>query len=246
MSAKASPSPEGIRVLIVDSDSMGGQLIASALRRCRDHFEVSGPTNNLHETLQLMAACKPNVVVLSMEMQNGAETASSVLHRLRQNYPLIAMVVLLRTIDRDPVIQAFRAGVRGVISRTDSFKALAKCLRSVHQGQVWASTREINYLLEALVETKPRSIPGNDNLLLLTKREQQITRLVADGLSNRDIANMLALAEHTVSNYLYRIFDKIGVSNRVQLILYTLSRRTSVPERLGSASFDDEPQRKMA
>ena len=225
---------------------MGGQLMASALRRCRDHFEVSGPANSLHETMHLMGTCKPHVVVLSMEMQNPGETASLILYKLRQGYPRTSIVVLLRTLDRDVVIQAFRAGVRGVISRSDSFKALAKCIRSVHMGQVWASTNEINYLLEALAEVKAPSVAGRDDLAILTKREQQVTRLVADGLSNRDIASMLHLTEHTVSNYLYRIFDKIGVSNRVQLILYTLSRRTPGPEAASVPPFDEELERRTA
>ncbi len=108
-----------------------------------------------------------------------------------------------------------------------------------------ASTREINYLLEALVEVKAPSVAGRDDLAILTKREQQVTRLVADGLSNRDIAGMLHLTEHTVSNYLYRIFDKIGVSNRVQLILYTLSRRTPGPQPANEL-LDEASERKTA
>ena len=100
-------------------------------------------------------------------------------------------------------------------------------------------------MLEALAEVKAPTVAGKDDLALLTKREQQVTRLVADGLSNRDIAGMLHLTEHTVSNYLYRIFDKIGVSNRVQLILYTLSRRTPGPQP-ASEPLDEESERKTA
>jgi DNA-binding NarL/FixJ family response regulator len=219
-----------IRVLVIDSDSMGGQLMASALKRSRDHFEVAGPATGLNDAIHILGAHKPHVTVLSADPQSSAEPAWTVLNKLRQSSPRTAVVVLMRTLERDGVIQAFRAGARGVISRSDSFKSLAKCIRSVHLGQVWASTREINFLLEALGQLRTLRIPGGGDIPQLTKRERQVTQLVADGMTNRDIAELLHLTEHTVSNYLYRIFDKLGVSNRVQLILYALSRnRDSEP-----------------
>jgi DNA-binding NarL/FixJ family response regulator len=237
MSKTMDPPSEGIRVLIVDADSMGSQLMASALKRCRDHFEVLGLASSSQEAIHMMGAHKPHVAVLGVELQDGPRSGLVVLQKMRESHPRIAAVMLLRALDRETVVQSFRDGARGVISRRDSFKALAKCIRAVHQGQVWASTREVNYLLDALAQFKSLRLQGPDGLPLLTAREQEVTHLVAEGMTNLDIAQTLHVTEHTVSNYLYRIFDKLGVSSRVQLILhaYALTAR--------GASLDSETKK---
>ena len=230
MFAEMSPPSDGIRVLIVDADSMGSQLMASALKRCRDRFEVLGLASSSQEAIQMMGAHNPHVAVLGVELQDGPRTGLTVLEKMRESYPQTAGVMLLPALDRETVVQSFRVGARGVISRRDSFKALAKCIRVVHHGQVWASTAEVNYLIDALGQLKSlrlESSNGLSALSVLTAREQEVTCLVAEGMTNRDIARALHVTEHTVSNYLYRIFDKLGVSSRVQLILYALSRQKS-------------------
>lgn len=233
MSKKTSAPSELIRVLIVDADSMGSQLMASALKRCGDHFEVLGLASSSQEAIHIMGAHKPHVAVLGVELQDGPRTGLVILQKMRESYPGIAAVMLLHSLDRETVFQSFRGGARGVISRRDSFKALAKCIRVVHQGQVWASTRELNYLLDALAQFKSLQLQSSGGLRVLTAREQEVTLLVAEGMTNRDIAQTIHVAEHTVSNYLYCIFEKLGVSNRVQLILYALSHQhpESAPER---------------
>jgi DNA-binding NarL/FixJ family response regulator len=122
-------------------------------------------------------------------------------------------------------VEAFRSGAHGVFSRTESPKLLAKCICSVHQGQVWANSAELRFLLEALCESEPAGTiePGTE--AILSKREQDVVRCVAEGLSNREIASRLGLTEHTVKNYLFRIFDKLGVSSRVEVVLYAFRFR---------------------
>jgi DNA-binding CsgD family transcriptional regulator len=95
----------------------------------------------------------------------------------------------------------------------------------VHQGQVWANSAELRFLLEALCESEPAGTiePGTE--AILSKREQDVVRCVAEGLSNREIASRLGLTEHTVKNYLFRIFDKLGVSSRVEVVLYAFRFR---------------------
>jgi two-component system nitrate/nitrite response regulator NarL len=227
MFAEMSPPSDGIRVLIVDADSMGSQLMASALKRCRDRFEVLGLASSSQEAIQMMGAHNPHVAVLGVELQDGPRSGLTVLQQMRESYPQTAGVMLLPALDRETVVQSFRVGARGVISRRDSFKALAKCIRVVHHGQVWAGTTEVNYLLDALGQLKSLRLDSSKGLSVLTAREQEVTVLVAEGMTNRDIARALHVTEHTVSNYLYRIFDKVGVSSRVQLILYALSRQKS-------------------
>jgi DNA-binding NarL/FixJ family response regulator len=135
--------------------------------------------------------------------------------------------MLLDTPERTQVVESFRAGARGVFSRSDSLKSLAKCIYCVSQGQVWANSKELRYLLEALGEALPMRMIDAKGAVLLSRREQEVVRCVAEGLSNREIAQRLGLTEHTVKNYLFRIFDKLGVSKRVEVVLYAYSLGTT-------------------
>jgi two-component system nitrate/nitrite response regulator NarL len=219
-----SVSSGRVRVLIADSDFMGSQLMASALNRYRNDFEVVGISSSAQETIRKVEAAKPQVVILGSGLRDGNRTGIALLEKLRGMRPKITPIMLLHTLDRDTVIDAFCGGARGIISRADSFQALAKCIRCVNNGQIWASNQQIEYLVEALPQLRPR-MPKAGGISSLTAREQAVTRLLVDGLKNREIAQALHVTEHTVSNYLHRIFDKLGVSSRVQLILYAMSNR---------------------
>ena len=226
-------APERVRVLIADVDHMGSQLLANALNRCRNEFEVVGIAVSSQDAVRKVEACKPHVAVLGGGFQTGSQADFSVLRALRDSRHRTAPILLVYSLDRDTVIDAFRGGARGIISRADSFKALAKCIRCVHDGQIWANNSQIEYLLEALTQLKPR-LTKSSGIALLTPREHEVTQLVAEGMKNREIAQILHVGEHTVSNYLYRIFEKLGVSSRVGLILYALSRQRP-PESIPSA-----------
>jgi DNA-binding NarL/FixJ family response regulator len=130
------------------------------------------------------------------------------------------------------VVEAFRAGARGVFCRSESLKSLARCIQCVSEGQIWANSKELRYLLEALGEALPLRVIDARGAALLSRRELEVVRCVAEGLSNREIAQRLGLTEHTVKNYLFRIFDKLGVSKRVEVVLYaySLGSMAEVPE----------------
>jgi DNA-binding NarL/FixJ family response regulator len=133
--------------------------------------------------------------------------------------------MLLQFCKADCVVGAFREGARGVFYRTHSLKALSKCIRVVHQGQIWACNEDLEHLTAALAHGKSLDLNDAVGMPLLTRREEDVVRLVADGLKNREIALKLNVAEHSIRNYLYKIFDKLGVSTRVELILYIFSSR---------------------
>jgi DNA-binding NarL/FixJ family response regulator len=99
------------------------------------------------------------------------------------------------------------------------------------QGEIWASNKELCYLLEALSEPVPAQITNAKGLNILTKREDDVVRLVAEGLTNREISARLNLSENTVRNYLFRIFDKLGISSRVELVLRTFEPAQVVSQR---------------
>jgi DNA-binding NarL/FixJ family response regulator len=102
---------------------------------------------------------------------------------------------------------------------------LCRCIQAVYKGQIWASSSHLQVLLGALAQAPPARVVNAQGLNLLAEREGQVVSLVADGLTNRDIAAQLGLSEHTVSNYLFRIYNKLGVSNRVELVLYVMKQR---------------------
>jgi DNA-binding NarL/FixJ family response regulator len=132
-------------------------------------------------------------------------------------------VMLLDSTERDLVVDAFRGGARGVFCRGYEFNALPKCIRKVHEGQIWVSNLELEFLLELVISMKPLKIQPAGGMARLTPRERDVVRLVADGMRNQEIANKLNLSEHTVRNYMLKIFDKLGISSRVELVLYAFS-----------------------
>ncbi len=216
---------ERIRVHIAEASPMNGQLIAGALKRCRQQFDVVASTSTSTEAVRRLEDHSADVAVISSELQDGPLTGYKVLHQLRASRSKTAAIMLLDSGERDLVIDAFRGGARGIFCRMQSFKALSKCIRTVHKGQVWASNVEIEFLLEALTHYTPLQLVRSSGMNLLTPREEEVVRLVAEGMRNRDIAQKLNVSEHTVRNYLFRIFEKLGVSSRVELVLYVLSRR---------------------
>jgi DNA-binding CsgD family transcriptional regulator len=115
----------------------------------------------------------------------------------------------------------------GVFSRQESLDQLCKCIRCVHHGQIWATSREMSLALDALASAPVLQAVDRNGLNLLSKRETEIVQSVAEGLTNREIAERLGLSRHTIKNSLFRIFDKLGVSSRLELLLMTLSRESN-------------------
>lgn len=213
---------EVIRVLAADSTRMNSQLLAAALERDK-RFQVLEPVSDAGEIVAAVVKQKPAVVVISAELDEDKRKGFEVARELHSLCPEARVVMLIDASERGQIVEAFRAGARGVFCRSEALKALAKCIYCVSQGQVWASSKELRYLLDALGEALPLRVIDPRVGTLLSKREQEVVRCVAEGLSNREIAQRLSLTEHTVKNYLFRIFDKLGVSKRVEVVLYAYS-----------------------
>ncbi len=213
------------RVLVADSTRMSCQLLCDALRRCH-RLNVTGASNPL-DVLKTATSFKPHVAVISANLDEDHLKGFKVSRQLRASHPETKVVMLLDSSRRDLVVEAFRAGAKGVFCRAESIKSLCRCISSVHRGQIWANSNEMQFVLEALAESAPLSLVDAKGTALLSKRELDVVRCVADGLTNREIAAQLKLSEHTVKNYLFRVFDKLGVSSRVEMILYAFSQRAS-------------------
>jgi len=134
------------------------------------------------------------------------------------------------------VLKAFRAGARGVFGKNEPIEQLSKCVRCVHQGQIWADSQALRVAVEALASSPTVRAVNASGMKLLSERELQVVRCIAEGLTNREIAERLKLSQHTIKNYLFRIFDKVGVSSRVELLFMTLSQTGAGQALLGSTN----------
>ena len=216
-----------IRLFVADTSPMASQLLADALRRFRNpRFEVVTPkTFAPDDCFEDIIGQSPDVAVLALDLHNRPLSALEIVRELRLRTLHTKSVVLLEQADRKLVVESFRAGVCGVFHRFYSPQLLVRCIESVHNGQIWASSQELQYLMEELRTTKPVNIVDAKGRTLLSVREAQVVRLVAEGMSNREISKQLSLSEHTVKNYLFRIFEKLGVATRVELVLYAIAQR---------------------
>src|SRR5579862_2705635 len=213
---------EVIRVLAADATRMNSQLLVAALERDK-RFQVLDAGSDARGIIAAVIKEKPAVAVISAELDEDKRKGFEVAREVRAMQNDTRVVMLLDSPDRGQIVEAFRAGARGVFCRSESLKSLAKCIQCVSLGQIWANSKELRYLLEALGEALPLRVIDARGAALLSKREQEVVRCVAEGLSNREIAQRLGLTEHTVKNYLFRIFDKLGVSKRVEVVLYAYS-----------------------
>jgi DNA-binding NarL/FixJ family response regulator len=236
MSAHAvAQSERAISVLVADENRMACQLLTSSLQR-NSNFRVVGCATSMGEVLQALRQEPAQVAVISANLQDGPLSGFQLLRELRISHSRTRAVLLLDSPDRELVIDAFRGGARGIFSRSQSFKMLCKCIVCVQQGQIWANSNELQFVLDALGQVAPLHIVNARGKSLLSKREEQVVSCVAQGLTNREIARQLNLSEHTVKNYLFRIFDKLGISGRVELVLYALSHREEPASGNGSAT----------
>jgi len=221
------PNQNRIRVLAADSTSMSTQLLVDALAR-DPQLHMIESASNAAAVLSLLKRDKPQIVVISAELGETAGTGYELVREIRSQSPATRVIVLLDSSERASVVEAFRAGAQGVFSRTEPFRLLGKCIQCVHNGQVWASSSELHFLLEALGKPTLANFQTSGGSLL-SARETDVVRCVAEGLTNREIAARLKLTEHTVKNYLFRIFDKLGVSSRVEVVLYALGNGVPRP-----------------
>jgi len=223
MCPSSAIAADAMHVLIADSNRMQAQLLASALRR-HPEFRVASCQMDTVSILQAVTSRMPRIALLSLSPPTSVSDAVMTLRRFHLSHPEIPKVLLVDACDRDLVVSAFRSGARGIFSITDSnLRLLCKCLLRVAAGQIWASTEHLNSLMELISEVPSLRVLNAGGRPLLTPREEQVVALVAEGLGNRQIARELNLSEHTIKKYLFRIFEKLGISTRVELVLYAFN-----------------------
>lgn len=180
---------------------------------------VSGPG-----LLQAIEQNPCDVLLLNVHLQEGARSGLALLEQIRSRFPQLRTILLVDRSEPQLVIEAFRAGARGIFSRSISEPLiLHKAISRVHEGQVWADSEQLTLVLEAFSGPPPATKTKPAGPAALSPRERAVAKLVAEGFPNRDIARQLQLSDHTVKNYIFRIFEKLGLANRVELVLYAIT-----------------------
>jgi two-component system, NarL family, nitrate/nitrite response regulator NarL len=231
-----------IHVLVADSTRMYTELLADALGR-DDHIKVMSAAADPKSILEYIQQHKNlDVVVLGCNLDEIPLHGIALLREIRTLRPDIKGVVLLDSSRKEIILEAFRAGAKGLFSRHEPLEILSKCVRQVYAGQVWANSEQMSYAVEALALAPNIKAVDANGVGLLSKRELEVVRSLAEGLTNREIAARLGLSQHTIKNYLFRIFDKLGVSSRMELLFLAFNQNAAgslFPELATKASSND-------
>jgi DNA-binding NarL/FixJ family response regulator len=209
------------------------------VRRGRYRTKVVGYATDAAGIREGLEESEADVAVIGARLEEEDQTGFHVTREIRASGCKLNVIMLLDSNKPAMVVEAFRAGASGIFSRDQSSELLCKCIHAVHKGQVWASSKELHFVIEALGPApiaKTISVRASG---LLTKREEGVVHLVAEGMTNRDISQELKLSEHTVRNYLFRIFNKVGTSNRLELALYAIDRREGLEQQNSPAAMNE-------
>lgn len=231
--AQREPSPQTdlrTSVLISEANKMYCELLGKAFHAVEDRFRVVAAASDATGILARLQEHRPQVALISDNLEDGLLSGIRMLPEVRRVNPETRILVAMGSMDRELVIEAFRFGADGVFCRKSPFEQLCKSVDAIAKGQIWANATELRYVLEEFTRA-PKQLkvdPAVEHRM--TKREADVVRLAVEGLSNREIGRELGLTEHTVKNYLFRIFDKLGVSNRVELVLSCLRQEEAARE----------------
>ena len=223
--------PSRISIVIFDATGITSDLLKRAFSR-QPEYNVVGCPKSIEETLRIVIEKEPDTVIISTFERSGSVVAIELLDQLSLIGSAAHAVILSANLTNDETVAYFRAQARGVLSGSSAdFAALCKCVACVHSGQIWANSEQLVCLIQSLSQPKTFRIVNAKGKPILTAREEDILHLLAEGLSNRDIATTLKLSEHTIKNHLFHVFDKLGVSSRMEAVVYSFNH-VGVPKRV--------------
>ncbi len=205
-----------IRVLVADDQRVVREGLATLLGLLAG-VEVAGTAANGDEALALAIKFRPDVVLMDLRMPHcdGVEAT----RRLRDHDASIKVLVLTTYTDDRSVIDALRAGARGYLTKDAGAAEIREALQRVTQGQAAIDPAVQHHLVSAIV-TGPSTPPAPQLPAGLTQREAEVLTLIAQGLSNTEIAGRLVVSETTVKSHINHLFAKTGVRDRAQAVTY--------------------------
>ncbi len=214
-----------VRIVIADDHP----IVRDGLKKLlllEDDFEVVGEAGDGREVLEKVQDLDPDVLLLDLRMPNLDGLAT--LQALQQSNRRTRVIVLTASEDKNEFVQAMKLGCSGIVLKQTAPDLIVKSIRKVHAGEIWldshttaAVMRQFSTGLES--GSGPGAAKGRERSPLST-REREIVALVAQGYKNKEMAEKMFISEQTVKNHLHNIFDKLGVSDRLELALYAIHK----------------------
>jgi len=209
-----------IRVLIVDDHTIVRDGICALLSLAGD-IDVVGEATNGNEALKMVSKLHPDVVLMdiAMPIMGGLEAT----RRISKEFPGTKVLVITQHDDKEYVFPVLESGASGLISKAGASSELASGIRSVHQGNSFLSPSVAKLLVENVQNTageRNKQDPYNS----LTSREREILKLLTEGYSNQEIAEMLVITPKTVEGHKTNLMSKLGIHNRIDLVKYALRK----------------------
>ena len=214
------------RVLLADDDPITRGFLRPLLEEAG--FQVVGEACDGQEAVQLTTKLHPDVLLLDLLMPNSP--GMDAIRELASSPLPVRIVVLSSSISKEQIVKALQLGARGILQKS-SIDQLGKAIAAVLEGQYWIAGRSISNVVQIIAELSATLADAQPvKSFGLTPRELEMVRLVTQGCSNREIATQLNISEETVKRHLSNVFDKVGMSNRVELTLFALEHRLAVVE----------------
>ncbi|MFY9530365.1 MAG: response regulator transcription factor, partial [Candidatus Acidiferrales bacterium] len=209
-----------IRILVADDHA----IFREGLRKLvggSDDVQIVGEASNGNECIKMIVELKPDILLLDLLMPE--KDGLGVLGEINFESVSTRVIVLTASDDDRDVIRAMRLGARGVVLKQSASDLLLKSIRKVHEGEVWLDNRITADVIEAF--KRSAGAGQRHEKPVLSDREMEIVQLVAQGFGNREIGEKLFISEQTVKNHVHNIFDKLGLSARLELALYAIHHR---------------------
>jgi DNA-binding NarL/FixJ family response regulator len=220
--AETAPS---IRVLIADDSSLFRDGVSNLIAAQKD-LEVAGTVDSASTANEQIRQVRPDIVLLGWP---GSNTASQRIFAAIQEGKLPTRVIMMISDDgKEDFVEAIRLGCSGIVPKRTSTELLLKSIRKVHAGEIWLDRISTADVIRRLAK-KGTGTTARQGLreqgASLSAREREIVGLIAQGFKNKDMAERLFISEQTVKNHLHNIFDKLGVSDRLELALYAIHHK---------------------
>ena len=217
------PTPPSIRIVVADDHPVVRFGVRNMLMS-EPGFEVVGEAEDGDDALTQTLELEPDILLLDLLMPRlpGLEAMRAIMTRS----PRVKIVLLTSTISQQQIIEALQIGARGIVLKDTVAADLTQALRAVLGGDYWIGGERVANLVKALQGLMAQAAAAPDRKTYgLTPRELEVVACIVEGCSNRDIAKQFNLSEETVKRHLSNVFDKTGVSTRLELALFTIAHK---------------------
>jgi two-component system, NarL family, nitrate/nitrite response regulator NarL len=212
--------PGTIRIILADSQAIFRVGIRKVFA-LEDDLRVVAQADTFDNLRSAIERYPTDVVLLEGSLLSGIPNAIPELLRLA---PDVKLIVQAQATDENQTVELYRRGVRGIISRSIAPDLLVRCVRRIAAGETWIDNQSVNWVIEAY-RAQASALVSPRNQPRLSPKEMAIITCITQGKRNKEIAFQLGTTEQVIKNYLRKIYDKLGVSDRLELALYCLHNR---------------------